>query len=121
MRKFIHLKFFSWVLLVVTLTVTINGVHNNAHAMQSQIAAASVQVSTSEITASHHCPCIPHDQHEDADCCDTCINCACHAPLTVQPLQLGYNPIISELSAPDPFKHLPEVYLSKFIPPQIHA
>jgi hypothetical protein len=41
--------------------------------------------------------------------------------LTVQPLQLGYNPLILNLSTSDPFKHLPEVYLPKFIPPQIQA
>jgi hypothetical protein len=100
------------------LTVTITGVHESAHAMQSHVTAPSDQASPSEISASHQCPCAPLEQHEDYDCCDTCSNCSCHAPLTIQPLQLSYSPIILDLSTPDTFKHLPEVYLSKFIPPQ---
>ena len=106
---------------MVMLAVTINGVHNSAHAMQSHVTAENDQVSASEITAPHQCPCAPHEQHEDSDCCDSCINCACHAPLAVQPFKLGYNPIILDLNTSDTFKHLPEVYLSRFIPPQIQA
>jgi hypothetical protein len=101
------------------LTVTIDGVHESAHAMQSHVIAASDQVSLLEIFASHQCPCSPLEQHKDYDGCDTCVNCVCHAPLTMQPFQLSYNPsILDSLYASDPFKHLPEVYLSKFIPPQ---
>ena len=103
------------------LAVTINGVHESAHAMQNHVTTGNDQVSASEITDTHHCPCAPHEQHEDSDCCDSCINCACHAPLAVQQFKLGYNPIILDLNTSDPFKHLPEVYLSRFIPPQIHA
>jgi len=117
MRKFIHIKFFSWVFLVVILTVTLNGVHESAHAMQSQVSAASDQLSHSEISTPHQCPCTPLEQHKDYDGCDTCINCACHAPLVVQPFQIGYNPIILESSASNPLKHLPEVFLSLFVPP----
>ena len=122
MRKLIPLKFFSWVLLVVMLTITIDGVYENAHAVQSHVTAANEQASPSEISASHHCPCAPLEQHKDYDGCDTCVNCTCHAPLTIQPFQLSYNPsILDNLYASDPFKHLPEVYLSKFIPPQNQA
>ena len=121
MRKPILLKFFSRLLLLVVFTVTLNGVHESAHAMQGHVAEAAGKDVHSEISASHQCPCTPLEQHSDYDDCDTCVNCACHAPLTVQPLKLVYNPIIEVLSTYDPFKFLPEVYLSKFIPPQIHA
>jgi len=103
-------------------TVTIDGVLESAHAMQSHVIAAGDQASPSEISASHQCPCSPLEQHKDYDGCDTGVNCACHAPLTMQPIQLSYNPsILDNLYASDPFKHLPEVYLSKFIPPQNQA
>ena len=118
MHKF-HRKFISWVILVVMLTATIHCVHESAHAMQSNVAEADNQGLHSEISTPHQCPCTPLEQHNDDDGCDTCINCTCHAPLAIQPLQLSYNPIISNLSTSDPFKHLPEVYLSKFVPPQI--
>jgi hypothetical protein len=118
MQKFIHLKFFSFILLAVMLAVTIDGARESAQAMQSRVSAAKDQTSHSEISTPHHCPCTPLEEHKDNDCCDTCANCACHAPLTVRPFQLSYNPIIVVLSSHDPFKLLPEVYLSKFIPPQ---
>ena len=119
MRKALPLTFFSRLLLVVMLTVTINGMHESVHAMQNQVVAADDQGLHADTSTTHHCPCTPLEQHEDHDGCDNCINC--HAPLTVQPLQLGYNPLILNLSTSDPFKHLPEVYLPKFIPPQIQA
>lgn len=122
MRKLIPLKFFALILLVVMLTVAINGVHESAHAMQSQVTSSDEKDGLhSEIAAPHHCPCVPLEQHKDYDGCDSCVNCACHAPLIVQPLKLVYNPIIVALSTYDPLNFLPEVYLSKFIPPQIHA
>lgn len=118
MRKISHLKFFSFILILVMLTVTINGVHESAHAAQSHVKSASGRAPHPEISESHQCPCVPLEQHKDLDCCDTCVNCACHAPLTIQQFQLSYNPIILELGTSDTFKHLPEVYLSKFILPQ---
>ena len=121
MRKIIPLKFFSRLLLIVMLTVTINGMHESAHAIQSDVAAANDQTSLSKISATHQCPCSPLEQHKDYDGCDTCINCACHATQTVQQFKFIYNPSFQDLQTSDLFKYLPEVYLSKFIPPQIQA
>ena len=121
MRNKIPLKFFSRLLLVVMLTVTINGMHESAHAMQSHVSAASDQTSPSDISESHQCPCTPLEQHKDFDGCDTCVNCACHATQTVQQFTFNYNPSFQDLQTSDPFKFLPEVYLSKFIPPQKQA
>jgi hypothetical protein len=103
---------------MVMLTAMLVGMHESAHAMQSHVTAASDQASSSENSASHQCPCPPLEGHKDCDDCDTCINCACNATLTIEQFQLSYNPIIIDLSTSDPFKHLPEVYLSKFIPPE---
>jgi len=119
MRTFIHLKFVSSVLLLVMLTVTLHGVHESAHAMQSPVNSTS---SALENQAIHdNTPCTPFEHHQDYDGCDSCVNCACHASFPVQPLKLSYNPIVSDLNMLDPYKHLPEVFLAKFIPPQILA
>jgi len=118
MAKKVHLKFFSWVLLVVVMTVTMHGVHNCAHAMQGHQTSAMVAVSSLEISASHQSPCSPLSPHDDYDDCESCLNCACHAQLTIHPFQLSYNPSIIDFGTSEEFKHLPEVYLPKFIPPQ---
>ncbi len=121
MRKKIPFKLFTRLLLLVMLAVTINGEHESVHALQNSVAAAEDQEVHSALSAPHQCPCTPFEGHKDYDDCDTCVNCACHASLTVQPLKLVYNPIIVALNTYDPFKFLPKVYLVKFIPPQIHV
>jgi len=99
------------------LAVMINGAHENAHAMQTHVAAASELASQPELSGSHQCPCAPTEQHKDCDGCDKCVNCNCHAPLTVKPLQICYNPIILDLVKFHQFNFLAEVYLSFFVPP----
>ncbi len=121
MRKTIRLKYISWILIAVISAVTIHCVHESAHAMERHLAVGDKHASHAEMSVPHQCPSFPGEQHTDYDGCNTCINCVCHAPLTIQPLQLSYRPIISDLIKSDPFKHLPEVYLSKFIPPQKQA
>lgn len=119
MNKYIPRHFLSRLLLMVMLTVMGNGLHEGAHAMHTPVTATGDSLSQSEISGSQQCPCTPLEQHNDCDGCDKCVNCTCHAPLTIQPFQIIYNPsILDNLYASDPFKHLPEVYLPKFIPPQ---
>lgn len=120
MRNIIHFKFTSWLLLAVMLAVTIHCVHESAHAMQGHISAART-ISKDFVSVPHHCPRPPYDQHSDNDGCDSCANCACHAPLSCQPIHLNYKPAIMALHTVEPIELLPEVYLTKFIPPQNHA
>lgn len=75
----------------------------------------------SEIFASGQCPCCPVEHNDGTGVCDTCVNCICHVSLTFQPFHLTYTPFILDLKTSHPFKDLPEVYLSKFIPPQNRA
>jgi len=121
MRSAIYLKFISWVMLVVVSSFTLHCVRESAHAMQERAAAAGEQTSDTQVSAQHHCPCSPVGEHTDYDDCDSCADCACHAHLTVQPFQFISNPTISDLCMIDSFRHLPEVYLTRFIPPQIQA
>jgi hypothetical protein len=98
---------------LVTASVTCGA---EVHAVSGNDSASLLQ--------SHHpegSPCCPAEHGTDTTHCDSCLSCPCHAPLTVDPFQLGYNPIMLNLITSVPFKHLPEVYLSKFIPPQIQA
>lgn len=118
MRRFIPLNFVSSLLLLVMLAITLQGSHESAHAMQSPVSGAS---SIAVAPAPHDVPCSPFEHHHDFDDCDNCVNCACHASLTIQSIQLSYNPAVSELQTFDTFKFIPEVYLPRFIPPQIQA
>lgn len=117
MRRFIPIKFFSWLLLVLMLSVAVNGMHANAHAGQDHGTVSEDHGQSVGSGDAHPCP--HHEQHQDADGCNTCVNCTCHAPFTVQPFQLSYAPLVQDLNPAEPFRHLPEVYLPKFIPPQI--
>lgn len=122
MRKIIPLKLTSLILFVVILTATITCVCENAHAAESRLPAAGELTSHQECaTASDPCPSCPLDQRHDNNDCDTCADCACHASLTIQQFQLSHTPLFFGLNASEPFKYLPEVYLSKFIPPQNQA
>jgi len=123
MRKLLHLKFLSSALLLVMLTVMINGVLESAHAHATSSNDTSVSGSIAHpgASATHGSPCNPLEQHQGCDGCDSCINCSCHAPFIIQPYQIGYDPIILDLSTSETFRHLPEVFLAKFIPPQNQA
>jgi hypothetical protein len=68
-----------------------------------------------------HCPACPGDDSSDADHCASSCYCSCHLPLTVQTVQIRHSPAITALVFFESFTAIPEVYLSKFIPPQIHA
>jgi hypothetical protein len=115
--KSFHLKLHSWILLAVMLTVTLIGVYESA-AGENHLTTASAQAACCEISAPHHCPFSPLEQHQDYDGCDSCDDCGCHAPLGTRAFLLSYNPVLSDRNSSDPFKQVPEVYLSKFVPPQ---
>lgn len=117
----IFLKLISFIVLLTLMIVTICGIYKSADVMQSHIFPPQNQTSRAEIATPHNYLCAPQEQHRDYDGCDTCINCACHAPITVAPFKLGYTPSICSLTFSDPFQSLPEIYLPKFIPPQEQA
>lgn len=73
--------------------------------------------------AGDHCGHCPTDAghsdgtQPDPGQCDSSCHCACHTSLTGQPLSIVCSLHISPLTFTEPHKSLPEVYLSKFIPP----
>lgn len=121
MRNAIPHKFIARLLLIALVTVTLNCVHENAHAVADRVSAMGNQQVHLDASEQCNCPSQPAGHPQDSDECDDCYNCACHAPSTIQFFRLNYNPVIRNLSSSDPFKHLPEVFLPKFIPPQNHA
>ena len=60
----------------------------------------------------------PRDSCNRNGHCAAACYCACHLPVTMQPLQLHHAPVMSRLVTGEPFTFLPEVYLPRFIPPQ---
>lgn len=63
-------------------------------------------------------PCCPDTGHSDGDHCQSCLSCPCHAPLAGHTLHLRYAPSFRILSFVEHHSAPPDVYLSKFVPPQ---
>lgn len=117
MLKSIPLKFVSRLLLLVMLTVAINCISESSHAMQGHLVTGDGQVHGCD-TGNHQSSDSPSDQHQEHDCCDSCSNCAAHAPLSNKLMPISYNPVITSQQFFEPFKSFPEVFLPRFIPPQ---
>lgn len=121
MRKYMPVKFLSYLLLAVISCAFLSGACESAHAMER-----GGSISVCELSASHaaadcdtpDCPLQDETQHGD---CDFCCDCACHASLSGTPFSLNYSPIFAPLQTFDSFTFLPEVFLSKFVPPQLNA
>ncbi|MCM2359702.1 MAG: hypothetical protein NDI77_16245 [Geobacteraceae bacterium] len=121
MRNSLFHKFVSFVLLAVMLTFATAGFSHGACAEDSPGSSSVISANTviPSIAAEKQGPVCPCDDHStDSGHCGISCQCPCHASLTPQPVQVGCSPQISPLLFFEPFKALPEVYLSKFIPPQ---
>lgn len=65
-----------------------------------------------------HCPTdTGHSDQKEPGQCDSVCHCACHTTLTGEPIGIVCSVHVSPLNFTEPHKALPEVYLSKFIPP----
>lgn len=120
MRQFVH-SYVSFCMIIVIFAISAAGFCRNAHAAELSF-DATYEHSISYLSASEkQCPSCPIDEHSTPDHCDSSCYCSCHAPLTAQPVQVVCSQQMTPLVFPEPFKALPEVYLSKFIPPHIIA
>ncbi len=118
MRNILPINLISWLLLAVMLTATLHGVHENALAMQDHASGSGCTASSGDHAAHHHSH-DPSPEHDgDHGCCDSCVNCVCHASLAMHQFTLSYSPLVTALTPFEPYRHLPEVFLSKFIPPE---
>jgi hypothetical protein len=119
MRRTLYKKYISFLMVMVMFTISVTGFCRSACATELP-SDTKYEHGTGYLSAIEKgCPFCPIDQHSVPDHCDSSCHCPCHAPLTEQPGQLVCSQQISPLVFPEPFKALPEVYLSKFIPPHI--
>lgn len=64
------------------------------------------------------CPACPCSDEKDSGCCDTTFcNCSFHAPPPAF-LHQNYAPMVTITCLTDPYRALPRVYGSIFVPPQ---
>ena len=113
-------KFTSVGLILVILAASFLGLCRETHAAEeSWVAPAQAYSQNVDASSDEHCPACPHEEQSDADHCASSCYCSCHLPLTVQPVHIRFSPVVTDLIFIEPFKALPEVYLSKFIPPHI--
>jgi len=115
------LKYTSLIMLMVVFTISVAGFCRSAHSAEASVSDYSSNDACYYSDIEKGCPCGPIDDHAVPDHCDSACNCPCHAPLTLQPVRVVCAQEISPLLFSEPFKATPEVFLSKFIPPQIHA
>ena len=64
------------------------------------------------------CPCAPAPSHaQDDHVCFRGCNGPCHAPLASAPTTFAYSPFLISLHRTEITRHIPEDYLSLFVPP----
>jgi hypothetical protein len=106
---------------IVILVISVNGFCRSATGVEHMDAVKNAGEMTCKSAIEKQCPSSPINKTALPDNCNSFCYCSCHAPFTVQSEQLGYSPQIARLAFSEPFKAIPEVYISKFIPPQIFA
>ncbi|QXM10173.1 hypothetical protein KP002_03380 [Geomonas subterranea] len=121
MRKLFPVKFLSFLLLAVTFCTFLSGACDNAHAFAQCGTVADCVQSDSHADRDCDTPDCPTQGETGHDDCDFCCDCACHVSLSVGHFSLEYYPVFAALQSFDRFTFIPEVFLSKFVPPQLRA
>lgn len=118
MHKFRTFTVLSRFLLLILLTASINGRFGSAHTMQSTVSPAKTCGALAIVPAMQRDKNSAHEHHKHTGECHTCCNCICHVILPVQSIKLDYNPVIMSFGSFRLIANLPEVTLSRFIPPR---
>ena len=106
-------KSIALILLLVMVSIALGGVvcrGADPHAHQG--------VKVSAVDFHGDAPCCPDTGHSDGDHCQSCLSCPCHAPLAGDTIQFNHSPSFRLLSFVEHHTAPPDVYLSKFVPPQ---
>jgi len=112
-------KFLALTLIAVILTFSTIDLCRETHTAElSREAACSTQNTVADSTPTNQCPSSPADEHSRDDHDNSGCYCGCHLPLTSSAISASYLPCISILTALEPFKAIPEIYIDLFIPPQ---
>ena len=118
MHKSKAILYFSRFLLLILLTPLINCKFAPAHAMQTVVATANTIESFAVVSLMHTDQKPSHKNHEHSGECHVCSNCTCHVLLPVQTIMLDFKPVITSFCSFKIIAGLPEVTLSRFIPPR---
>lgn len=118
MRSLIH-KYISIFMVIVIFAISVAGFCRDAHAAELSDDVHCDHDSSYLSPIEKQCPSCPGNGPSESNHCDSSCYCSCNVSLTVQPVLVSYSPLIAFLVFPEPFEALPEVYLSKFIPPHI--
>ncbi len=122
MRYVMPLKSISTLLLAVLFCIILGGVCDRAHATQAGgVTTVSCAQTVSHAGADCDIPVCPTDEEDGHADCDFCCDCACHLSLSLDSFSFNYLPLLSDIQSFDRFAFLPEVFLSKFVPPQLRA
>ncbi|GFO63552.1 hypothetical protein [Geomonas paludis] len=121
MRNSFPVKFCSFLLLAVIFCTFLSGACDNAHALEGCGTAADCMQAASHVDRGCDTPDCPLQGDAGHDNCDFCCDCACHVSLSVGHFSLDYHPVFAALHTFDRFTFIPEVFLSKFVPPQLRA
>lgn len=119
MNRQLFRKYISFLTAIVILSIAVNGFCRSSDNVEFTDAVKSVQNVTYLSAINKQLPLSPGNKSTQPDHCSSTCYCSCHAPLTLQPVRLCYSPQIDSLLFYETFQAIPEVYLSKFIPPQI--
>lgn len=121
MRDLMPLKSISTLLLVMMFCVILGSACDSAHAMQLGATVVSCEQTVSHGGAECDLPgCLAEGEDGHADC-DLCCDCACHLSLSLSSFTFNYLPLLSDIQSFNRFTFLPEVFLSKFVPPQLRT
>ncbi len=112
-------KHISFLMVVVIFTISVTGFTRISESGESAKYTSYSPGGTYHSSVEIQHPSCPVDEHSVPDHCDSSCHCPSHAPLTVQPIQVICSQLITPFVFLEPFKALPEVYLPKFIPPDI--
>jgi len=120
----IHLKYKIIILLIIPilfLNLSATALFSVAHAVEESGHSATHKVSIFNVETTGHCPACPDEEHQNTDHAHSSCDHHTSQYFSNQPLPISYNPNICIHSMTEPFNTFPEVYLEKFIPPQIFA
>lgn len=117
-----HLKYritFALLIPMMFLNLSVSALLGAAHAAKESGHSSTHSISIFNVVSNDHCPACPTEEHPSND--HSHPSCEHHSSLYFgsQPLLISYKPHIIIHTSAEPFNALPEVYLEKFIPPQI--
>ncbi len=121
MDKFRIVTFLSRFLLLILLTSLINGRFSSVNMMQNTVSPVKNGESFAIVSAMNSGKTTAHEHQKHTGECHACCNCFCQVILPVQSITLVSNPVIMSFCSFSPVANLPEVILSRFIPPRTLA